>query len=111
IWPDRQPPPYTAIHLAPGDFVDLNFPEYRSDLVLAVGDDPDRPEGVFIIEGQLNKDPQKHEAWPNYITSARCRYHCPAAVVVLTPDPDVAAWASQPIDLGWGRGVVRPWVF
>jgi len=47
-----------------------------------------------------------------YAVGLRSRKHCPCCVLVVTPDPAVADWASQPIPVGPGCTfaplVVRP---
>ncbi|MFM2152239.1 MAG: hypothetical protein RL199_674 [Pseudomonadota bacterium] len=78
--------------------------ERRSDLVLLF-----KAGGatVFtvVLEVQLAKDDDKHWRWPGYVTSARDRHRCPAALVVVTPDEAVARWAGARIDLGPGSWV------
>jgi hypothetical protein len=37
-----------------------------------------------------------------YAVSARARHGCPFVVLVVTPDPATARWASKPVDLGGG---------
>ena len=62
-----------------------------------------------VVEAQLQKDEDKRFTWPHYATGARVRHQCPAIVLVVTPDPRVASWAAQPIDVGPGS-VFRPQV-
>jgi len=62
-----------------------------------------------VVEAQLQKDEDKRFTWPHYATGARVRHRCPAIVLVVTPDPRVARWAAQPIDVGPGS-VFRPQV-
>ena len=40
----------------------------------------------------------------------RARKRCPTIVLVVAPDADVAAWATEPIDSGLGRGSCSPLV-
>ena len=55
-----------------------------------------------------------------YVSTLRAKLACAAVLLVVAPDPAVAAWARQPIDLGireslpaWGptssalRGTIR----
>jgi len=59
------------------------------------------------IEVQLRINPAKLISWPVYLTTMRTE-RCPrACLLVLTPDPRVAAWAARPIDLGPGNGSFR----
>ncbi len=66
----------------------------------------------IILEAQLAVDADKLFTWPMYAVSARARYRCPFVVLVVTPDPDTARWAGQPVDLGgdtpWKSLVVGP---
>lgn len=111
IWPTGQPPPrVSSVRVTAAEYVDLNLAEYRADVVLAVGEVPDRPEGVFVVEVQLQRDPKKREIWPVYGSGLRVRLGCPVAIVVIAPNREVARWCGERIDLGWGRFVLDPWV-
>jgi len=55
-------------------------------------------------------DEDKRWTWPVYVAAARAGYHCPANLIVLTPSPAVARWASQPIELGHPGFALRPLV-
>jgi hypothetical protein len=91
------------------EFVDLNFAEHRADAILTVGD-PGRPAEAFVVEAQTDIDPRKRRSWPIYVAGPHARLGCPVTLVVIAPDPAVAAWAATPIDLGRGRTIVRPLV-
>jgi hypothetical protein len=41
---------------------------------------------------------------------ARAERECPAVVLVIAPDAEVAAWAGETIDLGLGLGTLQPLV-
>lgn len=59
------------------------------------------------VEVQLTSNPDKLRSWPVYLTTLRTR-DCPrACLLILTPDPRVAAWAARPIDLGPGNEAFR----
>ena len=91
------------------EFVDLNFAEHRADAILTVGD-AERPSEAFVVEAQTDIDPRKRRSWPIYVAGPHARFGCPVTLVVIAPDPAVAAWAATPIDLGRGRTIVRPLV-
>jgi hypothetical protein len=76
--------------------------EYRADAVVLFDVIYDKNKPVFgiIFEVQLERKERKRYTWPLYGVAARARYECPFVVIVVTPDPAVARWASQPIDLG-----------
>jgi len=91
------------------EFVDLNLAEYRADVVLVLGD-PERPSRVIVVEVQNKIDVRKRRVWPVYVAGLRVRYGCPVLLVVIAPDPSVAAWCGESIDLGHGRCVLHPLV-
>lgn len=88
-----------------------------------------RADGAWLLEGprplvaalevQLGVDPDKPWVWPLYLCALRVRHRRPAVLLVLTLDPAVARWASQPLDLGPGFGLQPvvvgpdqiPWIF
>ncbi|MBL8975710.1 MAG: hypothetical protein JNK56_34230 [Myxococcales bacterium] len=76
--------------------------ERRVDLALEVRLAGLGPVAIGL-EVQLAIVPAKLCSWPVYVTTLRSLV-CPRALlVVLTPDPGVARWAAQPIDLGPGN--------
>lgn len=75
--------------------------EHFADAVVLLADQ-DRPVLGVIIEAQLRRDDRKLYTWPQYAMNARARHQCPFLVMVATPSPSVARWASQPIDVGNG---------
>jgi len=82
--------------------------EYRTDWVTVLRGRARKPIAAVIAEVQLGYDDDKRRTWPVYVAAARARYRCPAILLVLTPDPAVARWASQPIELGHPRFVLQP---
>jgi hypothetical protein len=59
------------------------------------------------VEIQLTINPDKLRTWPVYLTTLRSK-QCPrACLLIVTPDPRVAAWAARPIDLGPGNKAFR----
>jgi hypothetical protein len=83
--------------------------EYHADAVVLFDIIYDNKKPVFgtIFEVQLERRDRKRYTWPLYAVAARARYECPFVVIAVTPDPAVARWASQPIDLGDGM-IFRP---
>jgi hypothetical protein len=83
--------------------------EYHADAVVLFDIIYDKNKPVFgtIFEVQLERKGRKRYTWPLYAVAARARYECPFVVIAVTPDPVVARWASQPIDLGDGM-IFRP---
>jgi hypothetical protein len=78
--------------------------EYYADAVVLFDVIYDKKQPVFgtIFEVQLERKDRKRYTWPLYAVAARARYECPFVVTAVTPDPAVARWASQPIDIGDG---------
>jgi hypothetical protein len=85
--------------------------EYRSDSLTVLRDPTGKAVAAVIVEVQLGTDEDKRRTWPLYVAAARASYGCPATLLVLAPEPRVARWASQPIELGHPRFVLRPVVF
>lgn len=100
-------PHFTEARLADAT---LNEPvpvEYHADAVVLFVDG--KPVFGAIVEAQLQRDDRKRYTWPLYAVGARARYECPFVVIVVTPDPATATWASEPSDLG-GSVLYRPLV-
>jgi hypothetical protein len=101
-------PASAAAQLVDSVFNEVKAVESRADAVVIM-----KTHGgtilTAVVEAQLQKDEDKRFTWPHYATGARVRHQCPAIVLVVTPDPRVASWAAQPIDVGPGS-VFRPQV-
>jgi hypothetical protein len=85
---------------------DLHPAEYRADAVLVVRNSSGAAVEAFVVEVQLSPDRRKRYAWPIYVSGIRARLRCPVTLVAVAPDPKVARWCAQPIDLGRGRAVM-----
>jgi hypothetical protein len=73
---------------------------YYADAVAVLRDHANRPVTGVIVEVQLREDKAKLLSWPVYVTTLRAKLACAAMLLVIAPDPNVAAWARQPIELG-----------
>jgi hypothetical protein len=82
--------------------------EYRSDALTVLRDREEKAVATVIVEVQLWADEDKRRTWPLYVAAARAGYGCAATLLVLAPNPAVARWASQPIDLGHPGFALRP---
>jgi hypothetical protein len=82
--------------------------EYRSDMVSVLRDASGAEIAAVVVEIQLWIDEDKRRTWPLYVAAARASYGCPAILLVLAPDPAIARWASQPIELGHPGFVLLP---
>jgi hypothetical protein len=78
----------------------------RVDLAVEI-----RREGAACLavglEIQLAINPDKLRSWPVYVTTLRSPARPVACLLILAPDPRVAAWAARPIDLGPGNAAFR----
>ena len=97
-----------ALQVADTQLTEVLPREHRSDLVLTVGGE--RPSRVVIVEAQLRTRRDKPQAWLSYVQGAMERYRVPARLVVLAPNPRVAAWAAGPFDFEGSSVVLRPHV-
>jgi hypothetical protein len=100
-------PDYTEARIASADLTEIQPAEYRADAVVLLLRDG-RPVRVVIVEVQLAIDPQKRFSWPAYAAVARAVHACPVALLVVAPDPLVAGWCAEPIEMGIPGFVLRP---
>ncbi|KYF63501.1 hypothetical protein BE11_39755 [Sorangium cellulosum] len=100
-------PPYPGARLTSIDLTDIQPAEYRADLVVVLLDG-DAPIWVLIVEVQLGIDPRKRYSWPDYTMGARAAHRCQVGLLVVAPDPGVAAWCAAPIETGIPGFVLRP---
>jgi hypothetical protein len=84
--------------------------EFRADLVLELHDEKGAVVLAIVLEVQRDEDPDKKYSWPVYVAVVRARKRCGTVVLVIAPDPPVAAWAAEHIDLGLRRGDLWPLV-
>jgi hypothetical protein len=73
---------------------------YFADTVVVLQDRTARPVTGVIIEVQRDVDDTRLLTWPSYVANLRAKRACDALLLVIAPDPSVAAWARQPIELG-----------
>ncbi|HSU83407.1 MAG TPA: hypothetical protein VLR69_13375 [Thermoanaerobaculia bacterium] len=100
-------PGYTETRIASADLTEIQPAEYRADVVVILLHDG-TPVRVVIVEVQLAADPQKRLSWPAYVTVARALHGCPAALLVVAPEPAVAGWCAEAIETGVPGFVLRP---
>lgn len=103
-------PSYAKARLASIDLTRIQPAEYRADAVIVLLDDDDNSVQVIIIEVQLSIVPEKRLSWPVYVTVSRAIHNCPADLLVIAPNPAVAAWCAEPIQIGAAGFVLRPCV-
>ena len=100
--------PGVTAELASIDLSQVAPTEYRSDALSVLRDVAGAAAAAVIAEVQLRVDADKLRTWPLYVAAARARLGCPVTLLVLAPDPAVARWASQPIELGHPHFVLWP---
>jgi hypothetical protein len=91
-------PAYTEVRVESADLTEVVPAEYRADLVVLLVDG--KPVLAIAVEVQLARDDRKRFTWPVYAAGLYARFECPAVVLVVTPAPEVARWAAEPIRLG-----------
>jgi hypothetical protein len=100
-------PAYTEARLASSDLTEIQPAEYRADAVVILLD-RDIPVRVIVVEVQLAPDPRKRLSWPAYVTVSRAIHGCPAGLLIVAPEPAVAGWCAEPIEIGVPGFVLRP---
>ena len=103
-------PGYTEARLASVDLTEIQPAEYRADVVVLLLLDGNIPVRVIIVEVQLEKSERKRYTWPAYLVVSRAIHECPADLLVIAPDPAVAAWCAEAIEIGAPGFVLRPQV-
>ena len=58
------------------------------------------------MQRQIERD--KLLTWPAYVATLRAKLACPVVLLVIAPDPAVAAWARRPIELGHPGFLLTP---
>ncbi len=89
-------PAHRAIRIDDSTFNQIVPTAYQADLVVNLVQDQGPVMGL-VVEVQLSKDPRKHFTWPLYVAALHARLQCTTCLLVVAPDHDIAAWASQPI--------------
>jgi hypothetical protein len=100
-------PPYSEARLASTDLTEIQPAEYRADVVVVLLDH-DIPVRMIVVEVQLAVDPRKRFSWPAYVAVSRATHGCPAGLLVVAPDPAVANWCAEPIEIGVPGFVLHP---
>jgi hypothetical protein len=100
-------PSYTEARLISIDLTQIQPAEYRADVVVLLLNG-NVPIWVLIVEVQLGIDLRKRYSWPEYAMGSRAVHRCPVGLLVVAPDPDVAAWCAEPIETGIPGFVLRP---
>jgi hypothetical protein len=100
-------PSYSEARLISIDLTQIKPAEYRADVVVLLLED-DVAVSVLIHEVQLGIDPRKRFTWPEYAMGSRAAHGCPVSLLVIAPDPEVAAWCAEPIETGIPGFVLRP---
>jgi hypothetical protein len=104
---DVKVPVYTEARIVSADLTQVQPPEYRADAVVLLVC-KSKPVGIHIVEVQLGIDPDKRFSWPVYLATSRERHRCGVDLLVIAPDPAVAKWCAQPIEIGPRGFVLTP---
>ncbi len=103
-------PSYATVRVADSALDQLIPVEFRADLVLELRDEKEAIVLAIVLEAQRDKEPRKKYTWLVYGAVARAERECPTLVLVVAPDPDVATWAAEKIDMGLGFATLQPLV-
>jgi hypothetical protein len=103
-------PAHVAVRAANSALDQLTPVEFRADLVLELLDEQGKVLLAVILEAQRDKAQRKKYTWSVYWAVASAERECPAVVLVIATDAEVAAWAAEKFDLGLGLATVRPLV-
>jgi hypothetical protein len=98
-------PDHGSFELPETDFTQTMATEYRADRVVILQDQARAPVLGVVVEIQRAIDERKRWSWPVYVGALRAQQRCPVVLLVLCLDDETAAWAQQPIDLGFGQRV------
>ena len=104
----REVPSHTKVTVGESVLDQMLPIEFRADLVLELCDANEAVVTAVALEVQRDQDPDKKFVWPVYAAVLRAKKRCPALVLVIALDPEVARWASEPIETG--MGTFRPLV-
>jgi len=100
-------PDYTEARITSADLTEIQPAEYRADLVVLLFNGAELVR-VVIVEVQLASDARKRFTWPAYAAVSRAIHECPVALLIIAPDPAVAAWCAEPIETGIPGFVLSP---
>jgi hypothetical protein len=103
-------PPHASVRVADSALDQLIPIEFRADLVLELFDDAGKIVLAIVFEAQREKKPRKKYTWAVYWSVARAERECPAVVLVVAPDAEIATWAAEKVDLGLGLAFIQPLV-
>lgn len=101
-------PAHAAIRVADTSLNQMVPVEFRADLVLEVLDAQETFVLAIVLESQREIKDRKKYSWPVYVTVSRAERECPAILIVVAVDEEVASWAAQNIDLGATKGNLEP---
>jgi len=90
-------PDFSEAEVAPNAFSQLVPPSKLADRVVLLR--AQKPRFAIIVEVQRKRDRRKPFTWPFYTAAVRASLRVPTCLLVVAPDPTVAAWARSPLDL------------
>lgn len=100
-------PEFREAQLSAAELTDVVPTEYRADAVVTLNNDGTRLLAI-AVEVQLRTDPRKRRTWPAYAATLYARMECPAVVMVICPNGNVAKWCAAPIVFGPPGSVLTP---
>lgn len=100
-------PPFEWAGLSSADMTDIRPAEFRADAVITLKAGAE-PVLMVVVEVQLTKDRRKKRTWPVYVATLHARWDCRVTLLVVCPDPKVAAWCAEPMVFGDPGLVLTP---
>jgi hypothetical protein len=89
-------PAFERAGVSSADLTDVTPTEYRADVVITLTAGETTVLAV-VVEAQLRTDARKRLTWPAYVATLHARLRCPVMLLVVCPNPRVAAWCATPI--------------
>jgi hypothetical protein len=91
-------PAFGQAMVSSGELTDIAPTEFRADVVIILtAPHADTPVLAVVVEAQLSADARKRHTWPAYVATLHARLRCPVFLLVVCPDPAVAAWCAARI--------------
>jgi len=100
-------PAFQQATLSSAELTDVAPTEYRADLVVTLTAAGATVLAV-VVEVQLRADARKRRTWPAYVATLYARLGCAVLLLVVCPQPAVAAWCAVPIVVGRPGLVLTP---
>ena len=103
-------PSFHEARIKSTDLTEIVPADRRTDVLVVLDDEQERPVLGIVVEVQLHRDPDKPYVWPAYVSQARAQHRCSTWLMVVTIEPEMVGWCSRPIEMGHPGWVLKPLV-